>query len=155
VIFVVEDNGYAEATPSSWSVGGTQVGRAQGFGMTGTEADGFDFFAVHEAARDAIARARDGGGPSLLHVKLTRFYGHFEGDAMRYRGEGEVAKVRTECDSLKIFRGKVTAAGWLDSAALDLVDKEVREVIDLIVAAAEADAFPTGADLLTDVYINY
>jgi len=155
VIFVVEDNGYAEATPSTWSVGGTQVGRAQGFGMTGTEADGFDFFAVHEAARAAVERARNGGGPSLLHVKLTRFYGHFEGDAMRYRGDGEVTRLRAEYDSLKKFRNKVTAAGWLDGAALDEVDEEVQEVIDRIVAASEADAFPTEADLLTDVYVNY
>jgi acetoin:2,6-dichlorophenolindophenol oxidoreductase subunit alpha len=96
VIFVVEDNGYAESTASAWSVGGSQVGRAAGFGMPGYEVDGFDFFAVYDVAREAIERARDGGGPSLIHVKLMRYYGHFEGDAMTYRAPGEVAKGREE-----------------------------------------------------------
>ena len=155
VIFVIEDNGYAEATPSSWSVAGTQVARAQGFGMTGVEVNGFDFFAVHEAARPAVERARSGGGPSLLHVKLARFYGHFEGDAMTYRGDGEVSKCRQEQDALKIFRAKVTLAGWLETGALDAVDTKVQKVIDEIVGAAEADLFPRPTDLLTDVYVSY
>src|SRR6201993_5286624 len=74
VIFVVEDNGYAEATSSTYSVGGSQVGRAAGFGMPGQEVDGFDFFAVYDTAREAIDRARNGGGPSLIHARLYRYY---------------------------------------------------------------------------------
>ena len=52
--------------------------------------DGSDFFAVYEAAGEAIAPARDGGGPTLLEVKITRFYGHFEGDPQTYRAKDEV-----------------------------------------------------------------
>src|SRR5882724_5116508 len=63
-IFIVEDNGYAESTASKWSVGGSQVGRGNGFGMPSMEVDGSDFFAVYEAAREAIERARAGGGKS-------------------------------------------------------------------------------------------
>ena len=71
-IFVAENNGYAEATASTWSVAGDNIAdRAAGFGMPGVIVDGFDFFAVHEAAGEAIARARDGGGPTLLEVKFT------------------------------------------------------------------------------------
>ncbi len=66
VIFVVKDNGYAESTASEWSVAGSQVGRAAGFGMPGYEVDGFDFFAVYDVAREAIERARNGGGPLLI-----------------------------------------------------------------------------------------
>src|ERR1700733_9686065 len=80
-IFVVEDNGYAEATSSSYSVGGTQVGRGQGFGLPSVEVDGSDFFAVYETAGEAIARARSGGGASLIHSRVLRYYGHFAGDA--------------------------------------------------------------------------
>ncbi len=155
VIFVVEDNGYAESTASAWSVGGSQTGRATGFGIPSAEADGFDFFAVHDAVRDMIERARKGGGPSLLHVRLMRFYGHFEGDAMTYRAQGEVAKLREERDSLKIFRGKVISAGLLEKSELDTVDQEVNKLIDDSVRAAEEDVFPTPADLLTDVYLRY
>ncbi|WP_026873105.1 thiamine pyrophosphate-dependent dehydrogenase E1 component subunit alpha [Inquilinus limosus] len=155
VIFVIEDNGYAEATSSAWSVGGSQLGRAAGFGIPAAEVDGFDFFAVHDTAREAVERARTGGGPSLLHVKLTRFYGHFEGDAMTYRGQGEVARLRDENDCLRIFRRKVTAAGLLDDAALDAVEAEVSGQIDGAVREAETDALPRAADLATDVYVRY
>ena len=82
--------------PRAWSVGGSQVKRAEAFGMEGVEVDGHDFFAVYEAARDVIAKARDGGGPSLMHVKLNRYFGHFEGDAMTYRPDGEVEGLRQQ-----------------------------------------------------------
>jgi pyruvate dehydrogenase E1 component alpha subunit len=155
VIFVVEDNGYAESTASTWSVGGSQVGRAAGFGMPGYEVDGFDFFAVYDVAREAIERAREGGGPSLIHAKLYRYYGHFEGDAMTYRLPEEVLKVREEKDALKAFRKRVVSAGLLESKDLDAVDSEVAKLIDGAVVAAEASPPPKEVDLATDVYVNY
>lgn len=155
VIFVVEDNGYAEATSSKWSVSGNQLDRAKGFGMPGIAVDGHDFFAVHEAAGEAIARARDGEGPSLLHVTLNRFFGHFEGDAMTYRGEGEVQRIRDEKDSLKIFRKRVTEAALLEHEQLDAVDAEIAQLIDDCVKASEKAAPPNHADLTTDVYVTY
>ena len=77
-VFVVEDNGYAESTSSKWSVGGSQQGRAEGFGLPSKVVDGSDFFEVYEAAGEMIERARNGGGPSLLHSRVLRYYGHFE-----------------------------------------------------------------------------
>ena len=65
--------------------------RAAAFGMPGVIVDGFDFFAVHEAAGEAVARAREGGGPTLIEVKFTRYFGHFEGDQQLYRAD-EVAQ---------------------------------------------------------------
>jgi pyruvate dehydrogenase E1 component alpha subunit len=95
-IFVAENNGYAEATSSSWSVACDNIAdRASGFGMPGVTVDGFDFFAVHEAPAKR-SHARNGGGPSLVEVKFTRYYGHFEGDAQTYRAPGEVQKLRDE-----------------------------------------------------------
>ncbi len=155
VIFVVEDNGYAESTASAWSVGGSQKKRAEAFGMPGLEVDGHDFFAVNEAARQAVEWARGGDGPSLIHVRLDRHYGHFEGDAMTYRADGEVEKLRAERDALNIFRAKVVQAHLLESSQLDAIDAEVAAIIDEAVAEAE-DASPPGeVDLLTDVYVSY
>jgi pyruvate dehydrogenase E1 component alpha subunit len=122
-IFVVEDNGYAESTASSWSVGGNQLGRAAGFGIPAHEVDGFDFFAVHEVAREVIERARNGGGPSLVHVRLGRYYGHFEGDAMTYRAADEVAQLRASRDPLQIFRRRVIEAALLEAEELDRIDR--------------------------------
>ncbi len=155
VIFVVEDNGYAEATASAWAVGGSQLGRAEGFGMPGREVDGHDFFAVYEAAGEAVARARAGDGPSLLHVKFARIYGHFEGDAMAYRGEGEVEKLRKEKDPLKFFRQRVTEIGLLEAKDLDDIDQSIARELDDVVAAADSALPPDSADLLSDVYVTY
>ncbi|MGF1474173.1 MAG: thiamine pyrophosphate-dependent dehydrogenase E1 component subunit alpha [Geminicoccaceae bacterium] len=154
-IFVVEDNGYAESTASAWSVGGSQVGRAEGFGMKGTEVDGHDFFAVWEAAREAIERARDGGGPSLLHVKLHRYFGHFEGDAMTYKAPGEDDKVRASQDCLMLFRQRVIETGLLDAEQLDEIEREAKAEMEQTVVGAKASPAPTEADLLTDVYVSY
>ncbi|MEO8667837.1 MAG: thiamine pyrophosphate-dependent dehydrogenase E1 component subunit alpha [Bauldia sp.] len=155
VIFVAEDNGYAEATASSWSVAGSQVGRGNGFGLPSREVNGFDFFEVYEASSEAIERARAGGGPSLLHVKLGRFYGHFEGDAMTYRTSEEVPHLRANFDPINIFRQRVVEATLLKTDELDAIDKSVASEIVRIVADAKAAAMPTEADLMTDVYVRY
>ncbi|PXY38190.1 thiamine pyrophosphate-dependent dehydrogenase E1 component subunit alpha [Prauserella flavalba] len=154
-IFVAENNGYAEATSSTWSVAADNIAdRAAGFGMPGVIVDGFDFFAVHEAAAEAIQRAREGGGPTLIEVKFTRYFGHFEGDQQTYRAD-EVANAREHLDCLKRFRTRVTETGQVEAAQLDAVDAQVTDLIDAAVEEAKAAPKPTAADLETDVYIEY
>ena len=123
--------------------------------MPGVEVNGHDFFAVYETAKTAIDRARDGGGPSLIHARLDRHYGHFEGDAQTYRADGEQERLRSETDCLKIFRQRVTEAGLLEASQLDEIDQEVRSLIDEAVAEAVAAPQPQAEDLLTDVYVSY
>ena len=153
-VFVVEDNGYAESTASSWSVGGKQSARATGFGIPSIEVDGHDFFAVWEAAREAIERARAGEGPTLIHSKLNRYYGHFEGDAITYKAPGELEEVKATKDCLMLFKNRVTEAGLLDSTTLEEVDKEARDRIAQCVAEAKSAPLPTEDNLLTDVYTS-
>ncbi|GEL19505.1 thiamine pyrophosphate-dependent dehydrogenase E1 component subunit alpha [Pseudonocardia asaccharolytica] len=154
-IFVAENNGYAETTSSTWSVATDDIAdRAAAFGMPGVIVDGFDFFAVHEAAGEAVARAREGGGPTLIEVKFTRYFGHFEGDQQLYRGD-EVAHARENLDCLKRFRTRVTEAGQLTNEQLDGVDTEVAEFIDQAVTEAKAAPKPGPDQLLTDVYVAY
>jgi pyruvate dehydrogenase E1 component alpha subunit len=154
-IFVAENNGYAESTSSTWSVAADNIAdRAAGFGMPGVIVDGFDFFAVYEAAAEAIDRARKGGGPTLIEVKFTRYFGHFEGDQQAYRAD-EVARARETLDCLKRFRGRVTETGQLADHQLNEIDNEVDRLIDDAVTEAKAAPKPTEADLTTDVYITY
>jgi pyruvate dehydrogenase E1 component alpha subunit len=157
VIFVFENNGYAESTGSGWSVaGGEIVRRAPAFNMPGVQVDGFDFFAVHAAAGEAVERARSGDGPTLIEVKLGRYYGHHEGDAQTYRAKGEVAKLKAEKDALDGFRRRVTEAALLEGGDLDAIDKSVAASIDRAVEIARKSPPPDPAvDLLTDVYIRY
>ncbi|MBV9247738.1 MAG: thiamine pyrophosphate-dependent dehydrogenase E1 component subunit alpha [Acetobacteraceae bacterium] len=155
-IFVFENNGYGEYTAASYAVGSRDIaGRAAGFGMPAVKACGDDFFAVHEAAREAVERARRGGGPSAIEVDTCRFYGHHSGDAQLYRGKDEVKRLREERDCLKHFRQRVTEAALLDARELDSVDHEVAELIECAVATARVAPPPDPAALLTDVYVSY
>ncbi len=155
VIFICEDNGYAEATPSSYSVAGSQVARANGFGMPAVEVDGFDFFAIYDATREAVERARNGEGPSLMHIKTARFYGHFVGDAQTYRADGEIDDLRAEKDCLRLFREKVVETGLLTGEQLDEIYEEEKKRIQDAASAAQAAPRATEADLMTDVYSSY
>ena len=105
---------------------------------SGRQVDGHDFFEVYDAAKEAVDRARAGGGPSLIHVRLNRYYGHFEGDAMTYRGDGEVDRLRGERDSLALFRKRVTETGLLGPDQLDAIEQEARTLIDESVQEAVA-----------------
>lgn len=155
-LFVAENNGYAEATAANWSVACDHIAdRAAGFGMPGVTVDGFDFFAVHEAAGAAIERARAGEGPSLIEVKLTRYYGHFEGDAQTYRDPDEVKHYRETRDCLKQFREHTCHAGLLSASDLDAIDAEVEARIEDAVQRAKNDPKPEPDDLLRDVYVSY
>ncbi|EPL04117.1 MULTISPECIES: thiamine pyrophosphate-dependent dehydrogenase E1 component subunit alpha [unclassified Pseudomonas] len=155
-LFIAENNGYAEATASNWSVACDHIAdRAAGFGMPGVTVDGFDFFAVHEAAGAAVERARAGEGPSLIEVKLTRYYGHFEGDAQTYRAPDEVKHFREHNDCLMQFRERSTRAGLVQASQLDQIDHEVELLIENAVRKAKSDPKPSPADLLTDVYVSY
>jgi acetoin:2,6-dichlorophenolindophenol oxidoreductase subunit alpha len=152
----VENNGYAEATSSAFHQAGIDVAkRADGFGMPGIVVDGFDFFAVHEAAGEAIRRARSGGGPTLLECKVGRYYGHFEGDQQTYRGPNEVEDLRRDRDCLDSLARRVTEAGIADAGELEAIDREVATLIDDGVSEAKAAPDPTPGDVLTDVYVAY
>jgi pyruvate dehydrogenase E1 component alpha subunit len=156
VVFIIENNGYAEATAQAFSSKGIDIAkRADGFSMPGIVVDGHDFFAVYEAAGEAIDRARGGGGPSLIEAKVNRYYGHFEGDAQTYRAENEVEEVRREKVCLMLFRRRVTGADLVGEADLDRVDEEVKGLIDEAVEEAKAAADPGPENLLTDVYVSY
>jgi len=155
-IFVVENNGYAEATSSKYSVACDDAAdRASAFNMPGIVVDGHDFFAVYEVAGEAIKRAREGKGPTLIECKLNRYYGHFEGDAQTYRGKDEVKNLRATIDCLDRFRAKVTSTKLLDDAELNAIDDDIAELIDDAVAKAKAAPMPMESELLTDVYISY
>src|SRR2546429_1803109 len=155
-IFVFENNQYGEGTAFEYAVGSRDIaGRAAGFGLPSVKVSGDDFFEVHEAAREAVERARTGGGPSAIEVDTCRFYGHHSGDAQLYRGQDEAKRLRDGRDCLQIFRARVTEAALLDASALDRVASEVAALIDRAVETARAAPPPPDSALLTDVYVSY
>src|SRR5262249_26348131 len=134
------------------------AGRARGFGLPAVRVDGDNFFEVHEAAREAVERARGGGGPSASGGGTCRVYGPHSGDAQLHRGQDEGAaarEAREERDCLKHFRRRVGEAGLLDGSELDTVESEVAALIDRAVEAARAAPPPDTDALLRDVYVSY
>lgn len=155
-VFVVENNGYAEAT--SYKYAGAChdfADRASGFGMPGVTVDGHDFFAVFEAANEAIQRARRGDGPCMIECKVNRYYGHYEGDTQSYRAPDEVEEIRKTKDCIDNFASRVVSAGLLKQSDLDDINREVAELIEDAVSKAKSAPKPPQADLLTDVYCSY
>ncbi|MFC6276544.1 thiamine pyrophosphate-dependent dehydrogenase E1 component subunit alpha [Psittacicella hinzii] len=156
VIFVIENNGYAESTSRCYATAVEDyVKRAEGFAVPAVSVDGNDFFAVHQAVGQMIEAARAGKGPALIECRTNRFYGHFEGDAQTYRAPGEVEKLRAEHDCLQHFAQKVIAEGLVSEQELATVDQEVKDLIASSVEQAKAAPQPAVSELLTDVYVNY
>ena len=156
VIFAFENNHYSEHTGDKYAVGGKDMAsRAAGFGMLARKADGCDFFACHDVMSEVIRHCREGRGPAAVEFDTERFFGHFEGDPQRYRGPGEVERLRETRDCLKNFRAAVLKRKQLDADALDRVDREVMELIEAAVQEARAAPPPDASEVLQDVYVTY
>jgi len=149
VIYVCENNGWAESTPASYSQSVEDLSRrADGFGIPGHVVDGADAFAVHEVAAEAIDRARGGEGPSFIEAKIPRISAHYVGDTQKYRNDEDLEDARSR-DPLKRFRLELEAAGILTDTAVEATRATIVEELDRGVAAAKADPWPT-ADGVTD-----
>jgi TPP-dependent pyruvate/acetoin dehydrogenase alpha subunit len=155
IVFVIEDNGFGEATANALVSAGSFTRRAESFDIPSIEVDGTDVFAVYGAAGEAVERARAGGGPTMLHVHVPRYYGHYSGDPDTYRTPDEKKAMRQERDCLINFRRRVNEVSLLEEAELDAVDTEVEAAIDQAVSAARAAPFPSLSALTSDVYVKY
>jgi len=154
-VFIVENNLYGEATPYEFVTPVHDLAvRAASYGMSSAIADGMDFFDVREKAGQAIDRARNGEGPSLLECKTYRYYGHYVGDPLTYRTKEETEEVRNTRDPLDLFEKRVVADGRVDENILRAIDGEVAEHIAAAVGFAEQSPLPGSEALLTDVYVH-
>ena len=153
VIFVCENNGYAQSTPVEYAVSVKDLAvRAQGYNMPGVVVDGQDVFAVWEAANLAVQRARAGEGPSFIECKTYRYYGHYSADdPHRYRTVDEEEKARAK-DCLKRFRSQTIAQRIFTADELEAIDARNKALLDEAIAFAEQSPLPDPAELCTDVY---
>jgi pyruvate dehydrogenase E1 component alpha subunit len=152
VVFVCENNGYAQATPAEYALACDRVAdRAAAYRMPGVTVDGQDVLAVFAAASEAVGRGRAGGGPSLVECLTYRFHGHHQGDdTLRYR-LAEEERVARERDPLRLFRERLLGEGFA-AAELDTLDESNRATLDEAVAFAEASPLPAPEELLAGVY---
>lgn len=149
VIFVCENNLYAEMTPIDVHLSNTTVSAyAQPYGIPAETLDGNDVFAVREAAMRAVDRARAGDGPTLLECQTYRWHGHFEGDAQGYRTAAEVAAWR-ERDPLEVL---VRQADYDLAQNLRRIAQESEAEVERAVEWAKAQPEPRPSTLTEHVY---
>lgn len=152
VVFLCENNQYAEFSPSSVQMRVKTVAeRAAAYGIPGITVDGVDALAVNAVVAPALEHARSGGGPTLIEAMTTRWRGHYEGDPQRYRDPQEV-EATLRCDGLAVMTGRLQTAGVLTAAALARFEAEVTAEIDGAVQAAFDAPEPTLEDLKRIVY---
>jgi pyruvate dehydrogenase E1 component alpha subunit len=155
VLFVCENNGYAESTPTHYHCSvGDIANRAAAYDIPGIVVDGLDFFAVYEAAGVAVDRARNGLGPTLIEAKTYRYYGHFQGDTITYRTDEEVARYRDR-DPIDGLRAYLLDHELATTEELDAIDADVSAALDKAWADAKAAPWPAPEDALTNVYVSY
>ena len=155
VVFVCENNQFAESTPVGYHCAASSIAdRAASYNIPGVLVDGYDVIAVHEAAGEAVARARRGDGPRLIEAKTWRYFGHFEGDQVTYRTAEQSAAYR-EHDPLTVFAAQAVDRGLLAPADIERIDREAEAQVDAAIAFAEASPLPAPEDALTDVYVAY
>jgi pyruvate dehydrogenase E1 component alpha subunit len=155
VVFVCENNGYAESTPFSYHCSASDIAnRAAAYEIPGVVVDGLDLFSVYEAAGEAIARARRGDGPTLVEAKTYRYYGHFQGDTITYRTEDEVNRYK-ERDAIQHVRKYAIEHGLATAEDLDAIDARVAKLLEDAWDAAKAAPWPAPEEALEDVYVSY
>jgi 2-oxoisovalerate dehydrogenase E1 component alpha subunit len=149
-VFIVENNGYAISVPVERQVSVKDVAmRAAGYGIPGVVVDGTDVLACYAAGREAVDRARSGGGPTLIEAKVTRLTAHSSDDQQtKYRSEDDLAEGRAH-DPLPIFRAQLREAGVLTDALETELAAEIAALVEDATDFSESEADPdpaTGMD---------
>ncbi|MFH1090608.1 MAG: thiamine pyrophosphate-dependent dehydrogenase E1 component subunit alpha, partial [Pseudomonadota bacterium] len=154
ILFVCENNMYAEMTPIVDVVKNIDIAlRAKGYDIPGEIVDGNDVQAVYLAAQAAVARARKGGGPTLLELKTYRWEGHFQGDPRNYRTREEEAEWKTKCP-VKRFRGYLLKEGILAEKEIEAVEKTVAAEVEEAIQYAMDSPLPEPEDVYNYVYAD-
>lgn len=146
LVVILENNGYAYSTPTSkQSAARTLADKSVAFGCYGETLDGNDVLAVYGATRAAVARARSGGGVSLLEVKTFRMKGHAEHDNAAYVPK-ELIEEWSAKDPVVRFEKALIDGGLAAQADFDAIQQRVRKEVDAATDVAERSPMPNGAD---------
>lgn len=128
VVFLCENNRYAELTPIADTVGSDRMfERASAYAMPGERIDGNDPVAVHQAVDVAVGLAREGEGPSLIEAMTQRLVGHYTADPQQYRPRGELREAK-KVEPLVRLRKQLEGEGT-DASELDQLTEQVRSEV--------------------------
>jgi TPP-dependent pyruvate/acetoin dehydrogenase alpha subunit len=151
VVFLCQNNGYAEHTKSENCTAGDIAERARAYAMASVAVDGNDPVAMWQVSRDAIDRARRGEGPTFIEAKTFRFQGHNFGDPSDYIPKDEFAAA-VAADPVPAFRQRLIDDGIATAEALDAIEAGIAAEIEEAVAFADAAPYPDIATMRFDTY---
>lgn len=154
VVFVCENNLYMEYTPIDviTAVPNPAADRAAAYGLDSIIVDGNDADAVFLSAREAVRKAREGGGPSLIEAVTYRHGGHSRADPGKYRPAAEVEAWK-EYDPILIYRSRLMRLG-VEEAQLDSIDAEVTAAVNEATEFAKSGALPDDDALMTEMWAD-
>jgi pyruvate dehydrogenase E1 component alpha subunit len=152
IIFCCENNLYGEYSAQHRTTPVTDIAlRAESYAMPGVVVDGQDVEAVYAAAKEAVDRARNGGGPTLLEFKTYRYRGHSRTDTGPYRPEGELERW-LERDPITILKDKMISDGQLDRSEFQEMNQATERLVHSAIEWAKEEPFPPLEALYADVY---
>ena len=154
-VFHVENNGYAISVPAERELSVKDVAtRAAGYGIPGVVVDGKDVLACYLAGREAVERARSGGGPTLIEAKVTRLTAHSSDDQQtKYRSDADLEAGRAQ-DPLPVFRAQLRDAGVLTDAIEERLAAEITALVDDATDHSEAEPDPDPFTAVDWVYAD-
>jgi len=152
VIFMCQNNGYAEHTSLAAGTAGADIAkRAGSYGMPGVKVDGNDPVAVYRVVKAAVERARAGGGPTLVEAVTFRFLGHNFGDPGEYIPPEQMAEALTR-DPMVTYRRDLIAWGVATEQSLSEIEATISADIEEAFEFSQASAHPPVEELMRDVY---
>lgn len=152
IVYVCENNGWAEFTAQEVHMPVKDVAiRASAYNMPGVIVQN-DFFEIYEEAGKAVERARKGEGPTLLEVKSRRWYGHFVGDAQKYRPEQDISAAR-EHDCIKNFERNLLENKIIRKQDVKKIEEEIQKDVEEAVEFARQSPLPDASELMEDLYL--
>ena len=155
VVWVVNNNQYAYSTPNPLEFAVPTVAeRAVAYGMPGIRVDGGDVLEVFEAARDAIQRAREGAGPTLIESVSLRWKGHAGHDPAKYMPDELLERYMAEKDPVKNFEEYLLAEGVVTKEDIGDVQERVEKAFDEGYEFAQASPFPEPGDVTKGLWVE-
>jgi len=152
IVFVCENNLYAYSVPVEKSMAIDDVAdRAASYGFDGVSINGNDVLAVYQSTQGALARARNGEGPTLIECKTYRWHGHSEHDKAFYRTDEELAMWKSR-DPIPTFTTYLQARNVLGADKLKEIENRVTSTIDDAVEFAMNAPDPKPEDAVADLY---
>nr|WP_305729557.1 thiamine pyrophosphate-dependent dehydrogenase E1 component subunit alpha [Pseudomonas yamanorum] len=154
VVFVCQDNNYGISISKKVSTSVASIAdRAIAYDIPGVRVEENDAQRIFEVAGKAIERARRGEGPTLIEVKVDRYYGHFQGDPETYRPKGEVKSLKTK-DPIVLLESQLLSAQQISPDEIIAIRSSAKAQVDAAIDFARSGTYPDAAEVTQNVFAS-